>query len=149
MGKLGRRIVCLGALGCISLWDVSASAQSLSACSQTINYKLTIPGADVPAATRAFSGVWAGTWGNQLCHVLIVEQIAPDGAVKARYVHGTNPGWGINQPGSRQWSGKIAGNTLTLSDKGGSVEYKLVDAGTLSGTYSFGTGRSSGTFKKP
>jgi hypothetical protein len=154
LGELGMFIVNwksaagLAALAGISMIFNHASAETIAACEQTIQYNVIAPQADVPDAARAFSGVWTGTWGNQLCHVLVVEEIAKDGTVAAKYAYGTNPGWGIRQAGVRQWSGKISGNTLMLRGNNLSVDYKLVNAGTLAGTYSSATGQSAGDFKK-
>jgi hypothetical protein len=141
-------VVGLAALSTIVMISKDAGAETITACEQTIQYNLIAPQPDVPDAVRAFSGVWTGSWGSQLCHVLIVEEVAKDGAVIAKYAFGTNPGWGIRQPGVRQWSGKISGNTLMLRGNNLSVDYKLVDAGTLSGSYSSQNGQSAGNFKK-
>jgi hypothetical protein len=131
-----------------SVLAVEATAQSITACGQTIKYTLVAPQADVPETVRTFSGVWSGSWGNQLCHVLVVENVSKDGTVSAKYAYGTNPGWNIREPGVRQMSGKISGNTLVLQGNNLSIDYKAAAPGTLSGTYRSAGGNSAGTFKK-
>jgi hypothetical protein len=114
----------------------TAYAESITACEQTVNYTVIPPATDVAEPAHAFSGVWIGNWGGgQLCHVLIVEDVKKDGSVSAKYVYGTNPGWGLRQPGVRQWTGKISGNTLMLRGNNLSVDYVMSGDGTLAATY--------------
>lgn len=126
----------------------AASAQAISACQQSVQYNLAPPAADVPAEFRAFSGVWSGSWGNQLCSVLIVEDVAKDGTVQTKYVNGTNPAWNINRPGVRAWSGKVINGVLVLRGNNVSAEYKLANASELAGTYTGAGPQTTGRFKK-
>jgi hypothetical protein len=124
-----------------------AAAESMSACEQTIQYTVAAPAADVPANIAAFSGVWVGDWSKQLCGVLIVESIAKDGTVNAKYVWGSNPGWGIAKPGFSQWTGKITNGALKLPPNraGIYVDYTMKSPSDLAGVYN---GRTPGTFTK-
>ena len=145
---IGRYLVALASTGLFAALTIAPGlAQSISECSQTIQYVVAPPAADVPPEMKAFSGVWLGNWGNQMCSVLIVENVGKDGAVTTKYAWGANPGWNIRQPGVRQWSGKIVGGVLTLTGNNVSAQFRAADAQTLAATYTT-TSQTSGTFKR-
>jgi cytosine/adenosine deaminase-related metal-dependent hydrolase len=64
------------------------------------------PAADVPRGVAAFSGKWAGQWGQTLDHVLVVEKI--DGRnVTFIYSWGVAPASNITRPGVERVTGTV------------------------------------------
>ena len=98
--------------------------QKLEPASLPPNPGIVTPGADVPAESAAFSGVWAGTWGSDLDGKLAVQTIQPDGKVRAIYAWGDHSG-GRFTAGSTEASGQINDGTLTLDTfgNGANVSY--------------------------
>jgi hypothetical protein len=90
-------------------------------------------------------GAWAGAWGGFLRHILIVEDIRPDGEASVVYAIGDSPAANI----TRQWSrhkGTVSGDTLTLA--GNFATYQLTTAEMLLATYQRGQGRSHATMTR-
>jgi hypothetical protein len=88
---------------------------------------VTIPDA-IPENLKQFSGAWVGAWAGWHRHILIVENIAPDGNASVIYAVGDHP----NFP--RQWhrhTAVISGNTLRF----GCCTYEITRNGTLNATY--------------
>jgi hypothetical protein len=125
------------------LSDGTVRVSQISACQQTIAYAIVPPSAVVPLEFRVFSGVWLGAWHGDLCSVLIVEQVKPNGAVSTIYAIGSN---GIDRMMRRRWDGVIADGRPSLRDSGGNafVDYKAINANELSGAYN----NAFGTFKR-
>jgi hypothetical protein len=44
----------------------------------------------VPETLSRFSGAWVGAWGDQLHHILIVENISASGEARVVYAVGNN-----------------------------------------------------------
>jgi imidazolonepropionase-like amidohydrolase len=111
---------------------------------------IVVPTPDVPPAMAAFSGRWAGQWGQTLDHVLVVEKI--DGqTVTFIYSWGVAPAWNITTPGFRRVHGTIGEDGVlrgTLGN-GAEVAYTLSqDQQTLSGTYVLGGRTTRGRFTR-
>jgi len=116
-------------------------AKTATICGQKVDYTVQPPGPDVPAALRAFSGIWVGDAGSvvevydgRFCVGLIVEQVNPDGTVAAKYVWGDKVKLhlGLNydiKPGVVDWPGKIAGGALVLQTPDRAYSYELRVAG--------------------
>jgi hypothetical protein len=134
------------ASGALCLTAITASAQSITECQQTVTYNIAAPAADVPANFRAFSGVWVGSWSNQLCSVLIVENIAKDGTVQTKYAWGSNAMWGL-AAGVTAWPGKIVNGVLTLRQPTRSAEFRAVNPNELAGTFTQNR-QDTGSFKR-
>jgi dienelactone hydrolase len=50
--------------------------------------ELVTPAANVPAAFKPFHGAWGGIWDNGMAHVLVVEDVQPDGTAAIVYAWG-------------------------------------------------------------
>lgn len=89
-----------------------------------------------------FSGTWAGSWYDELRHVLVVEGVASDGlTANVVYAVADKPGWGIR----REWSHRtatVAGDAPTV-EGAASMSYVLERSGSLQATYRQGTRRRS------
>jgi len=108
------------------------------------------PAADVPRGVAAFSGKWAGQWGQTLDHVLVVEKI--DGRnVTFIYSWGVAPASNITRPGVERVTGTVDDGDIlrgTLSN-GAEVAYKLSqDQQTLAGEYILRGRTTLGSFKR-
>jgi len=91
-----------------------------------------------------FSGAWIGAWGGLLHHILVVENIRPDGNANIIYAVGDNAAANVH----RQWRRDIAvisGNTLRV---GTFATYEFTVGDRLKATYSGGNGRASATMLK-
>ena len=68
-------------------------------------------GPSVPVAHKRFLGAWVGAWGGVLRHVLVVEEVRPNGSARVLYAVGqsTNvrPEWGRHEA-------RITGDALTI-----------------------------------
>jgi hypothetical protein len=111
------------------------------------NIRIQAPDPSVPRDVAVFSGKWAGLWGGQLDHTLVVEKIEGNTA-SVIYSHGTNNNWFITQPGFFRARGTIANGVLTVPLRGVTVTYTVVEGGTkLAGRFE-GTYPTSGIFYK-
>jgi hypothetical protein len=93
---------------------------------------------------KRFSGAWIGAWGGLLHHILIVENIRPDGNANIIYAVGDNAAANVH----RQWRRDIAvisGNMLRV---GTFATYEFTADGRLKATYSGGNSRASATMLK-
>src|ERR1700730_16361286 len=61
-----------------------------------------------------FSGAWVGSWGGQLHHVLIVEDITADDKARVVYAVGDNAAVGVKSQWHRH-KATISGDTLTIA----------------------------------
>ena len=127
-----------------------APAQILTACQQIVPYNLKVPGPDVPAEFRAYSGVWVGTWRTELCGALVVLSVEKDGSVQTRYAFGVSPYWGVRVPGNFSWRGRIENGSLKLPPNPKDVaEFRLLSPTQLEGQYhNPASGWSRGVFVK-
>jgi len=108
------------------------------------------PAVDVPRGVAAFSGKWAGQWGQTLDHVLVVEKI--DGRnVAFIYSWGVTPASNITRPGFERTT---APWTMVISSEGrlsngAEIAYKLSqDQQTLAGEYILRGRTTLGSFKR-
>jgi len=126
----------------------TAAAQTLTACDQSVNYKLQPADPQVPAGFQAFLGVWVGSWDFGLCGAFVVESVTPDGTVRLLYANGSLGGQYAIKAGNRRYTGKINGKTLTASNQAGSIELTLTNPSQLAGKFTAQSNRSNGTFKR-
>lgn len=85
--------------------------------------RINAPAAGSLATHARFSGAWAGSWGGQTRHLLIVESIAAEGRATVIYAWGDNPRIGIRAGWSRH-PARIEGDVLTISE-GFKATYRL------------------------
>lgn len=112
-------------------------------------YELRKPGADVPDSIKGFVGKWIdGMWDGHLCHVLIVENMRPDGRAEMIYVWGTYSGWNIEKPGFQRMRGVVNDGVLTYVGRRATVKYELNADDTLSGQYVLPTSTSHATLHR-
>jgi hypothetical protein len=112
---------------------------------------IVIPAPDVPPAIAAFSGSWAGQWGQTLDHILVVEKI--DGqTVTFIYSWGVAQAWNIRTAGFERVHDTVGEDGVlrgTLSN-GAEVAYTLSqDQQTLSGEYVLSGHTTHGRFTRP
>jgi dienelactone hydrolase len=84
----------------------------------------------ITALQRQWRGVWVGAWGGTLRHILLVEEIADDGAARAIYAVGDRPDAGMQGRWLRL-EGKASGQSLTLQGKSFSATYQPTGSGGL------------------
>jgi dienelactone hydrolase len=97
------------------------------------------PGPDVPPAVAKFAGVWGnGAWDGVLAHVLVVEQVRPDGQARVVYAYGDAPDWNVSR-GHARANARVEGGVLTFDLRDGRVrvEYRI-EGESLQGTYTIG-----------
>lgn len=126
----------------------TVTAQTLTACEQSVTYKLQPADPQVPAAFQAFLGVWLGSWDFGLCGAFVVESVTADGTVRLLYTNGSLGGQYAIKAGNRRYTGKINGKTLTASNQAGSIELTLTSPSQLTGKFTAQSNRSNGTFKR-
>jgi dienelactone hydrolase len=100
---------------------------------------LEAPGPDVPPELAKFAGVWGnGAWDGVLAHVLVVEQVRPDGEARVVYGYGDAPDWNVSR-GHARVSARVEGGALIFDLRGGRVrvEYRF-EGDSLRGTYTIG-----------
>lgn len=107
--------------------------------------ELIAPGAEVPEAFAAFSGVWSGGWSEPtgqevLCAALAVEQVTRNGQVAVLYAFASHGPWNIMTPGFFRATGRIQDGELRfVSGRGGGFAFRQNEVG-LVGRYN-GEGR--------
>ena len=101
-----------------------------------LDAKVTHPGYRVPPSSGPFPGVWTGTWGGQLDHILIVERIEPGGKAHIIYAWGNNKRLGISS-GWRRLTGRIEGLKLHVTADF-KVTYRLVSSQTIDARWTRG-----------
>lgn len=96
---------------------------------------------------RQWSGVWIGAWGGTLKHILLVEAVAEDGAVRAVYAVGANPRLGVKSNWLRL-EGMASERTLTVAGKSFSATYDVTPTGRLKASYRRGDSVAGATMTK-
>ncbi len=108
--------------------------------------KISAPPSASPLNHQRFVGAWIGAWEDAIRHVLIVENIRPNGEAQVIYAVGDNQ-W-ANIPGAwHRHTASVLGDVLTIS-KTFNVTYKLESAGTLIGTWQRGNSRALAKLSK-
>jgi hypothetical protein len=146
MNRLALAVAVCGAIAGVG--DGWAQTRTVSVCEQSVIYNVVPPANDVPAELRLFSGIWVGSWNNQLCSALIVEDLEKDGTVRGKYVFGSNPAWYINSPGTLALPGKISHRIATFRTNDAVIEYRLAAPDELAGTYTARRAPNSGSFRR-
>jgi hypothetical protein len=128
----------------------SACASGLAQTPLPNDVTVVAPPANTPKGVAAFSGRWAGLWGNTLDHLLVVEKIEGRNATFV-YSWGTAPVWNITTPGFQRVTGTVGDDGVlrgTLGN-GAEVAYKLSrDQKTLSGEYVLRGRTTLGSFNR-
>jgi hypothetical protein len=108
------------------------------------DYRLTVPGNDVPKEYKSLVGVWGnGKWDGRLCNTLVVETIDAKGNAAVIYSHGANADWGIRKPKYIRVKGKMKGDRLQLRFAHGTKAAYRLDGNRLKGKYFHKRGVSS------
>jgi hypothetical protein len=104
------------------------------------DWKVAPPSQDVPAAWRAYAGVWGeGKWGGQWCHDLYVLNVTPSGEATVIETHAPLAAWGKPASAFRR-TGKIGEDgRLRLAYGRTTVEY-WIEGDTLYGVKTDGQG---------
>ncbi len=90
---------------------------------------------DAPEALSRFSGAWVGSWGSQLHHILIVENISASGEARIVYAVGNNEAAGVKAEWHRH-EATISGDMLTIKFADTlNVTYVLSPTDSLRATY--------------
>lgn len=99
--------------------------------------RIVAPGPEVPPAIAAFSGRWGpNRWnGNQLSHILIVEEIKPSGAATVIYAYGDWSAWNIKANSIRLHATFTNGTLKVALPNGAEAEYTIDKIGGIDGTY--------------
>lgn len=108
--------------------------------------KVSAPADSASETHHRFTGVWIGAWGGQLKHILIVEDVKPDGTATVVYAWGDSPRLNI-QRGWQRHSGTITRDTLVI-EADFKAEYKLTSASTARASWRRGDGRSQASLTK-
>jgi pimeloyl-ACP methyl ester carboxylesterase len=95
--------------------------------------KISLLPSTAPVDHRRFVGVWIGAWEDAIRHVLIVENIRPNGEAQVIYAVGENP-WANTRGAWHRHTALVSGDTLKIS-KSFNATYKLEAAGTLIATW--------------
>ena len=93
--------------------------------------------ADVKSAPKTngpFAGAWIGLWGNRLKHILVVEDVKPDGTATVVYANGTVIAWGTTKSAAR-YPAAISDDALTVKGSGFTATYRLRPSGKLIATF--------------
>lgn len=93
-------------LACIVVLVVVLTLASLVSAQPAVplpaDLTVEAPGADVPPELAKFAGVWGnGAWDGVLSHVLVVEQMRPDGQARVVYAYGDAPDRNVNRGHTR------------------------------------------------
>ncbi|MEO1612672.1 MAG: hypothetical protein AAFU55_10050, partial [Pseudomonadota bacterium] len=84
--------------------------------------------APTPRGDYRFSGVWTGTWGGQINHIFIVENVRSDGVATVIYAIGENGS------GPGRWmrtKAQIDGDEIVVEGNGFTARYRLSPTGRL------------------
>lgn len=144
------------------LQSAAGRAETATICGQRVEYTISPPAADTPAAVRAFPGVWEGeTWvptnnGTEvsMCIGFVIERIAPDASVGAKYVWGSQVQYHGNgiaiAPGVRPWEGRVVGDVIHFANRSGrrSFEFRMTGANAMRGICSSPDGRGDAMLKR-
>ncbi len=83
-----------------------------------------------PSERDGFAGAWSGLWGHRLKHILVVDNVQPDGNAEVIYAYGDMVSWGI----TRDWQkypAQIEGDILTVLGNGFVTNYQKLPSGVL------------------
>ncbi|AHD11018.1 Dienelactone hydrolase [Phaeobacter gallaeciensis] len=86
---------------------------------------------------EGFSGAWSGLWSHRLKHILLVDNVQPDGRAEVVYAHGDMVSWGINRDWQR-YPAQIEENTLTVLGNGFVANYRKLPSGVLMAEFQAG-----------
>lgn len=90
-----------------------------------------------PSERDGFAGAWSGLWGHRLKHILVVDNVQPDGNAEVIYAYGDMVSWGI----TRDWQkypAQIEGDTLTVLGNGFVTNYRKLPSGVLMADFQAG-----------
>ena len=90
-----------------------------------------------PTQNNSFAGAWSGLWGHRLKHILVVENVQPDGAAEVVYAYGDMVSWGITKDFAR-YPAKIDGDELVVSGRGFVATYQKLPSGVLMANFQAG-----------
>ena len=123
-------------------------ADTLSVCGHSVEYKVDLPAADVPANWRGFSGVWVGNSDFGMCLGLIVESIKSDGTAKVLRINGPFGGGMPVVPRAYRFDAKLEGAKLWMTPPGFQFTYVLRSPAELAVTASGAQSTYTGALKK-
>lgn len=95
------------------------------------------------ASERRFLGAWAGTWAGDHRHVLVVEEIEPDGYARVVSAIAEYPSVRADA-GWRRHDARISGDVLTVADATFTATYEVTPLGTLRAVFQRGDVRNNG-----
>ncbi|MDW3183871.1 alpha/beta hydrolase family protein [Roseobacter sp.] len=113
---------------------------SSSLAAQTRDYDgVPLPEGLLSKATHEgdFVGAWSGLRGHRLKHILVVENIQPDGSASAIYAYGDMISWGLNRDWQR-YPARIEGDSLVVTGNGFAATYLKLPSGVLMANYQAG-----------
>ncbi|MEL6934421.1 MAG: alpha/beta hydrolase [Pseudomonadota bacterium] len=90
-----------------------------------------------PSDSDGFAGAWSGLWGHRLKHILVVDNVQPDGNADVIYAYGDMVSWGITRDWQR-YPARIEGNTLTVLGNGFMANYQKLPSGVLMADFQAG-----------
>ena len=137
--------VTLGMVCGLLSWT-AAYADTLKACGLTLEYKAEPPGPDVPAAMRAFSGVWVGAFDYGMCIGMVVESIRPNGTVRLLRFNGSYTN-AISSVSGRV-EGRIVGKALETTNNRFQVTYVVLSPTEMSVTANSNQYAQTGKLKR-
>ena len=113
-----RNLLTVIAVVCMS-WMHTAQAQPLTVDPESIvplpdTFDIEMPAPDVPPQIARFHGAWAGTWSDDIRHILVVERVKPDGRADVVFAQGDSSFYGMY----REWwrsEAQIADGVLTIT----------------------------------
>lgn len=128
-------------LSCIATADYLADGVPLPE-----DAKISTSASTAPANHQRFAGAWIGAWEDAIRHVLIVEEVRPNGEAQVIYAVGDNR-W-ANIPGAwRRHTASVSGDVLKIS-KTFKATYKLEAGGSLIATWQRGNSRALAKLSK-
>lgn len=139
---------CVLAVALVAILVGQVSAE-LAAVPMPPDLNVEAPGPDVSPELAKFVGVWGnGAWDGVLPHVLVVEQVRPDGQALVVYAYGDAPDWNVTR-GYARVVGRIERGALAFNLRGGrvKVEYRF-EEDSLRGTYTVGNRVSTVTLAR-
>lgn len=135
--KSQRSLACFVVLAVVLTLTSLVSAQP--AVPLPADVTVEAPGPDVSPELAKFASVWGnGAWDGLLAHVLVVEQVRPDGQAPVVYAYGDAPDWNVTR-GHARVTARVEGGALTFDLRGGRVRVQYRFEGeSLRGTYTIG-----------
>jgi dienelactone hydrolase len=107
-----------------------------------VTWELQTLAADVPPNLARWQGVWAGVWADELKYVLVVEQIAADGAAQVVYAVSDSVAWSVFRNWSRQ-PARFENRRLVFERYGASIVHEFDADNRLLGTFRVKSGRTN------